>query len=418
MPGKPAILSCRFTFPLLCFPLRHVMDCRICELKQRHFLCETCIRTHVLDLRQQIQHYTTDRDEHVVKATKALTDVMMPARMSRANLSMYQRQLEELQGNLAKLRKDNEKKRDRLRTLRETLASRRRTLSAAKLQTPMLVHPPTTSLPQAETLSNLTASISRARAGLVQELVEVFNVVEVGGRPPIGGKAGTKGEWTIGDLILPVPGDIRRYPPDHINAVLTHTVHFLSLLAFYLGIKLPFEVIWTGGKLGVGQPWIGATKGAETGGWARWYNKHPLHLSSAPLPSSPPPPIPSSSRVSYPTDTSSSMAASMLASDPPDSAPQSSFTTALAMLLYDVSYLAYTQSVDVPLSQAGDVLSNLWMVCCSTELGRKSHETYPHMAPPTPPSFPLDFAQLLQATRHILRRKHGHAAPVARARQP
>lgn len=40
------------------------------------------------------------------------------------------------------------------------------------------------------------------------------------------------------------------------------------------------------------------------------------------------------------------------------------------MLLYDVSYLAYTQTVDVPLSQAGDILSNLWMVCCSTELGR------------------------------------------------
>jgi len=44
----------------------------------------------------------------------------------------------------------------------------------------------------------------------VQELIEVFNVVEVGGRPTIGGKAGTKGEWTIGDLILPVPGDMRR----------------------------------------------------------------------------------------------------------------------------------------------------------------------------------------------------------------
>ncbi|KAJ3502342.1 hypothetical protein NLJ89_g8932 [Agrocybe chaxingu] len=336
---------------------------------------------------------------------------MMPARKTRANLSMYQRQLEELQGNLAKLRKDNEKKRDRLRTLRETLASRRRTLSAAKLQTPMQVHPPTTSLPQAETLSNLTAGISRARAGLVQELVEVFNVVEVGGRPPIGGKAGSKGEWTIGDLILPVPGDIRRYPPDHINAVLTHTVHFLSLLTFYLGIKLPFEVIWTGGKLGVGQPWIGATKGTETGGWARWYNKHPLHLSSAPPPSSPPPSIPSPSRVSYPADASSSMAASVLASDPPDSAPQSSFTTALAMLLYDVSYLAYTQSVDVPLSQAGDVLSNLWMVCCSTELGRKSHETYPHLSPPTPPSFPLDFAQLLQATAV-------HPSSKARTRRP
>jgi hypothetical protein len=56
----------------------------------------------------------------------------------------------------------------------------------------------------------LSETIARARSGLVIELVEVFNIVEVGGRPPIGGKAGTKGEWTIGDLVLPVPGDIRR----------------------------------------------------------------------------------------------------------------------------------------------------------------------------------------------------------------
>ena len=56
----------------------------------------------------------------------------------------------------------------------------------------------------------LSDTITRARSGLVQELVEVFSVVEVGGRPPIGGKAGTKGEWTIGGLVLPVPGDIRR----------------------------------------------------------------------------------------------------------------------------------------------------------------------------------------------------------------
>ena len=33
---------------------------------------------------------------------------------------------------------------------------------------------------------------------------------QVGGRPPVGGKAGTKGEWTIGGLVLPVPGDMRR----------------------------------------------------------------------------------------------------------------------------------------------------------------------------------------------------------------
>lgn len=43
------------------------------------------------------------------------------------------------------------------------------------------------------------------------------------------------------------------------------------------------------------------------------------------------------------------------------------------MLLYNVCYLAYTQAVEIPLSQAGDVLSNLWSVCCSTELGRSVH---------------------------------------------
>ena len=56
----------------------------------------------------------------------------------------------------------------------------------------------------------LQDALARARSGLVQELVEVFSIVEVGGRPPLGGKAGTKGEWTIGGLVLPVPGDIRR----------------------------------------------------------------------------------------------------------------------------------------------------------------------------------------------------------------
>ena len=40
------------------------------------------------------------------------------------------------------------------------------------------------------------------------------------------------------------------------------------------------------------------------------------------------------------------------------------------MLLYNVCYLAYTQAIEIPLSQSGDVLSNLWSVCCSAELGR------------------------------------------------
>lgn len=98
--------------------------------------------------------------------------------------------------------------RQRLRALRENIATRRRTLSQAKLLPPAPLDPLIT---REVTQLNVRAdTIARARSGLVSELVEVFNIVEVGGRPPIGGKAGTKGEWTIGDLVLPVPGDIRR----------------------------------------------------------------------------------------------------------------------------------------------------------------------------------------------------------------
>ncbi|KAF8337830.1 UV radiation resistance protein and autophagy-related subunit 14-domain-containing protein [Amanita rubescens] len=361
------------------------MECKICELKQKQFYCETCIRTHLRDLRRQIQHFCIDRDEQVNRASRALESVA-PARIRRADVASYQQLLEDIQFGLVKLRKENDKRRDRLRLLRETVATRRRNLSAAKLHSTSFVAsspippsaPPTFALHQTasrekQELNALSLTISRARSGLVQELVEVFNVVEVGGRPPIGGKPGTKGEWTIGTLTLPVPGDMRRYPPDHINAVITHTVHFLSLLTFYIGIKLPFEISWSSGKLGVGQPWIGAGKGAETGGWARYRSIKTLpgyQLLTRP-------PITRRWTGKYCLHTSSPV-------DPPT--------------------LSTSPSGN---HQAGDVLSNLWRVCCSTELGKKSHETTPILPPPTPANFPLDFSQLLQATT---------ANPVSRAR--
>ena len=123
--------------------------------------------------------------------------------------------------------------------------------------------------------------------GLIQELVEVFDIVQVGGRPAVGGMKGAKGEWAIEGLTLPVPGDVRREfhrspssyvvcPPRfpgfsarHINAAVTHTIHFINLLSFYLGVKLPFELQWSGNGLGVGTPMIGAGPGADAGGWSR-----------------------------------------------------------------------------------------------------------------------------------------------------
>jgi hypothetical protein len=177
------------------------------------------------------------------------------------------------------------------------------------------------------------------------------------------------------------PVDFRLgYPPTHINAVITHTIHFIGLLTFYLGVRLPFEIEWSGKKLGLGQPWIGAGRGSDSASWVRygiqpqqcltanhprffrWSTKHPIHLSSSPIPVPSTPQLLSASQIlseSYaPTHTATHI------SQP------NSFTTAFAMLLFNVCYLAHTQSIDIPLSRAGDILSNLWAVCCSPELGR------------------------------------------------
>ncbi|KAJ7852776.1 UV radiation resistance protein and autophagy-related subunit 14-domain-containing protein [Mycena olivaceomarginata] len=314
------------------------MECNNCELKQRH----------TRDFRLKTQHFAADRDEQVAKATKALGAVEA-ARVTRAGVTQVQTRVDELLNALARLRKDNEKKRDRLRNLREKLAERRRTLAAAtSLASPTTTATTPTNTPHPllaaplASLAHLSSLITAARVGLVQELVEVFNIVEVGGRPPLGGKAGSRGEWTIGDLILPVPGDVRRYPPQHINAVLGHTVHFLGLLAFYLGSL----------SASVSQflPGLGTTP-----------------APSQPSSSQPPQSNPKSSAPAHTAD-------------------QPNFTTALAMLLHSVLYLAHTQGLAIPLAQAGDVLSNLWAVCCAPELGRRSHAccSYPYLPLPAP----------------------------------
>ncbi|KAG1885562.1 UV radiation resistance protein and autophagy-related subunit 14-domain-containing protein [Suillus subluteus] len=361
------------------------MECKNCELRQRQYYCANCLRNHLRDFRLQIHHFSSDRNDHVARASRAFKSIES-GRLLRAEIARVDHNLDQLADSLAKVRRDCENKRDRLRTLRETLAQRRRTLNAARLLPPQSQ----TLTKESQELSVLSQTIARARSGLVQELVEVFNVVEVGGRPAVGGRPGARGEWTVSGLVLPVPGDVRRYPPDHINAVITHTIHFLGLLTFYLGIKLPFEVSWSCKRFGVGMPWIGAGRGSES--WAKWTAQHPLHLTSNP---SSTPSSPSSSPSPTPP-------ASLADSEAPEQAPahgqNQSFTTGLAMLLYNVCYLAHSQGVEIPLSQAGDALSNLWAVCCSGELGRRSHSTTPLLLPPTPPSFTLDFAQVLQAT--------------------
>jgi hypothetical protein len=83
--------------------------------------------------------------------------------------------------------------------------------------------------------AQLTREITEARQTLVQELVDVFHIVEVGGRPALnvgrdisgsmnasgrggeglalsraGNARGKRGDWEIAGLLMCVPGDVGR----------------------------------------------------------------------------------------------------------------------------------------------------------------------------------------------------------------
>ena len=57
----------------------------------------------------EIHFCQVPRDDQVSKAIKALADAITPARLSRAGVLACQRQVDELQMGLTKLRKENEK---------------------------------------------------------------------------------------------------------------------------------------------------------------------------------------------------------------------------------------------------------------------------------------------------------------------
>jgi len=324
------------------------------------------------------QHFAAERSANVERATRELTTIDN-SRQIRAEIVGLEERITEVRKETQRIRDAHAAAGERVAKLKASTAERRKNLAIARA---FPVPSQASSLQSFHSgLSQINENLAHTRKILVEELLDVFDVVEVGGRPSLGGTKGTKGEWMIGGLVLPVPGDMRRYPPEHINAALTHTLHFLGLLTFYIGVKLPFEVTWSGDAVGVGVPYLSAGKGTDSGGWARWSVKHPLHVLS-------PSPSMSSGNGSAGSGTSSS------------SSQTSSFTTALTMLLYNTLYLCHTQSQPVPLSQSGEILRNLWALCCTPELGRRSHQTGPGLTLelPTPPSFTVDFTQLLQVT--------------------
>ncbi|KAG1764596.1 hypothetical protein EV702DRAFT_1204907 [Suillus placidus] len=261
------------------------------------YYCANCLRNHHAISAFKLTIFPRGRNVHIARGSRAFKSVKY-GRLFHAEIARVGHSLDQLADCHAKVRRNCESKRDRLCALRKTLAQRRRTLNAACLlptQSQMLTK-------ESQELSVLSQTIARACSGLVQELVEVFHIVEVGGRP------GARDEWTVGGLVLPVPGDVRwriiGYPPDHINAASNSLLRFRGLAEDSVSVCLGSE----------------QDEGVNPG--AKRTAKHPLHLTSNP-----------SSTSSSPSLSSRTPPASLADSEAPEQAPahgrNQSFTTGL-----------------------------------------------------------------------------------------
>ncbi|KAF6743399.1 hypothetical protein DFP72DRAFT_129081 [Ephemerocybe angulata] len=95
-------------------------------------------------------HYSTDLSSVVSSASVALTNTVQPARNARARVAEVRSRIDEAIAGLGGIKRECDKKRDRIRKLREDLAQRRRTLGAARIlvkaATP--TSPPTSATPK------------------------------------------------------------------------------------------------------------------------------------------------------------------------------------------------------------------------------------------------------------------------------
>ncbi|KAF8323914.1 hypothetical protein DL93DRAFT_53718 [Clavulina sp. PMI_390] len=476
--------------------------CPTCQTAQRKFYCVDCLSGRLHKYRDLTARAEEERDAQIDKA-KGLLETIDRPRVLRARLASLEDSIIDVRQWTEKAREQNEILRSRLIRNRENLRRRRVNLEAAfdyhevdKDARRENSEPPSyTDLVRSQkgALQLAHDNLAHNRRVLIRELVQVFDIREsIPPRPPnrssgllspvnaafgvgsvfetlsrrTGLMAATSAyppsylpvshapssnsnpssqspspvSYAITSLAFPAnPAELANLPLEHVQAVIASFLHFIRLLTFYLNVKLPFQIVWDSGlAYGVGRPWIYAVQGDEDGGWAKYPAPQPLF----------PPPLPPSSQAPdsepfepYPIP----LTVSAIVGDQPQELMTSntrllpSFTTALAMLQYNVAYLLFSQRIPrpytLPLSSASppDALRSLLSLCFSPseDVGLFSHSamknpyrlsapTNPHRGPKgqSREPFDLDFGELLRVMHaaagtkdgksYLSRRKRGH----------
>ncbi|KAI8148887.1 UV radiation resistance protein and autophagy-related subunit 14-domain-containing protein [Fennellomyces sp. T-0311] len=147
--------------------------------------------------------------------------------------------------------------------------------------------------------------------------------------------------------------DVSRYPKDELNAAISYLIHMLGLIVRYLGVKLPFPIVYR-----TMYPYVRSTLSKER----PTNSKMPLFLDDKNL---------------------------------------RRFAIGMAMLNYDIAYLCHSQGVEIPVSQVVNPLQALMACCRSPRLGMRSHVSMYQGIRST--DFQLEFQQVLKMTTNRYR---------------
>ncbi|KAL7747859.1 hypothetical protein RI367_006794 [Sorochytrium milnesiophthora] len=320
------------------------MDCAACHNTERRFFCHSCLSER-LHLHRQIcsrLKVSIDSVKQSIAQNAATRDRIDRLGQMQQEAHQRRQRLVDVKSQTLALEERIIKERGRVRTLDKAVRQRKRSLDeiSKKLQDHIAVETANESSSYFEIQQKLSsteertvaAHIIKARRVLVKALLSVFDLRSTDVLVPAttGGEAAPKEsaarEYFIHGLMLPSLGDLTTIPREEINGAFGYTAHLVQLLALYLAVHLPYQIIFLGSSS---------------------YIRIQYDKADA-------------------ADTSSALPL-YLADDNYDL-----FMFAIAALNYNVLYLCHLQGVSIPPARFCMTLANMIACCRAADLGKYS----------------------------------------------
>ncbi|KAG0296408.1 hypothetical protein BGZ98_000976, partial [Dissophora globulifera] len=383
------------------------VKCGICNLQgSTSYTCVPCVRSYLQQHWDDLKVLATERDQLAAQTNQVLSPKIKRYQMCLAQRAMASEHAAIMTDERKLLVVELEQDRQRLTRLRTSLNQRKETLklSTARFQVSKMNGPPAiaNSIGRIkERWASVHQKLGHSRRVLVAELVTLFDLkcVPERRRNPVHydlgqstlstASASTSGnakdgarrtklrvrdyleedswnEYLIVGRPLPT-GYFENYDRDEINTTIGNVIHMMTLVACYLGIKLPFDTFTRQSRYYIQAAFTAGSKRA------------PLFLSENNI---------------------------ML------------FAAGLGHLNYNIAYLCHSQGVHITLANATNTLENLLSCCEAPNLGRYTNyasimtkrpeegsdnsNNMSKTTPLSPTSEEIDFRKAFEGTEHLL----------------